>query len=199
LAHFPDFEPADAERRRLEAEARTRINPFHCGLYLSDWTSFDGGRLHDWLLDIGLTPPSNKTREGWLQWWQQSHEQMSELQTEQLWQALDRLRFYEVIESPIKNIAFVVVRINWRYNDEEFFASAEGGAPFRVYRNRLEAETLCAQSKGQLSVDDSLDMSERLRLRLDPLGFESHSPEAGRFEHYADAPMYEVLEVEVEA
>ena len=122
LATFAGADEADAERTRLDDKARSVVNPFRCGTSLADRTSLDDGRLADWLLDAGITPPAKppalKVRD-WAAWWEQNRAAMSDYQRGKVWQACDRLRFHEVVEGPIRPVVYVVVEINWHYTDED--------------------------------------------------------------------------------
>ncbi len=71
-------------------------NPFCFGSKLTEQTSLPGGVFRDWLLDAGLTP----LRKGhdWKTWWEQEQEGMTEEQRRKVWEALDKVRFYRVVE-----------------------------------------------------------------------------------------------------
>src|SRR4051812_26429913 len=69
LQSFPDAESAEALRQELEEKARARVNPFQCGNRgLSDKSSFDADRLHDWLLDAGIEPPQPEGQKRLRDW-----------------------------------------------------------------------------------------------------------------------------------
>ena len=54
------------------------------------------------LLDAGLSPPKWKLNPVVLSgWWDQHAEAMTELQRDKVWEALDRVRFYEIVETTI--------------------------------------------------------------------------------------------------
>src|SRR5262249_55264011 len=93
VASFGDSHDAEADCRRREEEARRGINPFACGGPLCYLTSLDEGRLRDWMLDAGLTPPEPGFKGGWRVWWDQHHEDMTDLQKAKVWEALDKVRF----------------------------------------------------------------------------------------------------------
>jgi len=96
---FADLSRADAFCRERERERRERVNPFEHGRKLSDLTHFDAGRLCDWLLDAGLDPPGPKVRiVGWRKWWADTRRGLSDYQRAKVWEALDRVRFFEVVE-----------------------------------------------------------------------------------------------------
>ncbi len=96
---FTDRTAAEAFRQGLEREARVGRNPFQHGQELSDLTSLPEGPLRDWLLDAGLTPPKAKLNLTVLSgWWGHHEEELTELQRDKVWEALDRLRFYIVVD-----------------------------------------------------------------------------------------------------
>jgi hypothetical protein len=197
VAVFEDADSAERERRRLEGEVRKAINPFLCGTSLADRSSLDEGRLCDWLLDLGLEPPAlpraAKQRD-WATWWNKAHEHWDDHQLKKVWEALDRLRFYEVIEGPVRPLVYVVVAIAWHYTDQDYFAGEEGGAPHRVFRTRAEAEAFCKDKHARFS-NEPFDMTSRLRLQADPLELEPPGEEVWFDDGHA--PLYDILEVEV--
>jgi hypothetical protein len=101
LRSFADRADADALCREREWEVRRKINPFGCGgPFLHYQTAFDAARLFDWCLDAGLDPPgvTNDSRI-WADWWATHHEKMTDAQRATVWEALDRVRFFRVMES----------------------------------------------------------------------------------------------------
>ena len=77
------------------------MNPFEYCENLGELTDFDADRWHDWILDAGLEPPTDgpfDVRAPWLDWWTGLHAKMTELQRAKMWQAMDKLRFYRVVE-----------------------------------------------------------------------------------------------------
>jgi hypothetical protein len=96
---FTDRNAAEAFRLSLERQARAGCNPFQHGHDLADLTALPEGPLRDWLLDAGLTPPKWKLNPVVLSgWWDQHAEAMTELQRDKVWEALDRVRFYTVVD-----------------------------------------------------------------------------------------------------
>jgi hypothetical protein len=77
-------------------------------------TSFDEPVLHDWVLDTGLTPPEPQTvpsnKKGqppyvfrdWFSWWEANVAEMTDLQRARIRQALDKVSFFEVIETELE-------------------------------------------------------------------------------------------------
>jgi hypothetical protein len=71
-----DYAQAEAFRREQEFARRSQTNPFRYGHDMNCRTSLDDGRLRDWLLDAGLTPPVPEGEEdpelvclAWTIWW----------------------------------------------------------------------------------------------------------------------------------
>lgn len=138
LQSFADADEAAKECRERNRAIRARVNPFRCGgPALRNRSSLDADRLHDWALDQGLTPPEGGD---WAAWWDEQSPKMDALQCEGMWEALDRLSFYEVVEQQEKPVVYIAVAINWQYNDEYYVADSEGGAAHFAFRTRKEAE-----------------------------------------------------------
>lgn len=99
---FTDPDRAAADARRRELIARQDANPFRCNLRVNnppDVSSLDDARMHDWCLDAGLTPPPEGVgRRAWGEWWEMHAPTMSDDQRSRVWEACDRVRFFEVIE-----------------------------------------------------------------------------------------------------
>jgi hypothetical protein len=99
---FLDPGAAEAHRRSLEKAYRAGRNPFTLAEYeLDELTSFDAGRLRDWLLDAGIDPPEAEDDPvAWARWWQENAERLTPEQRDRAWDGLDRLRFYHVLAFP---------------------------------------------------------------------------------------------------
>jgi hypothetical protein len=112
-------DPLAAERYRQEVECGIRTpppqaNPFH-GFReyfiegrrlqkLTDLTSFPEPIFADWLMDCNLTPPKLPSsgelpRRDWADWWDANAPRMTDYQRARIWQALDKLRFFEIVET----------------------------------------------------------------------------------------------------
>jgi hypothetical protein len=146
VAVFATFPEADEDRARRETEARSGVNPFrYGGAALFYQTSFDAPRLHDWLLDGRIEPPSNPTGHlSWARWWEASVAAWGPDPLAHVWQALDKVRFFEVVvQFPVSKV-YVVSEINWTWNDEPHLdADTEGGKAVRAFRNRELALAEC--------------------------------------------------------
>jgi hypothetical protein len=213
LQSFPDVQAAELDRAERERKARSVVNPFtYGGNALHYQTSFDEGRLCDWLLDEGLEPPKpGKSGRDWQKWWQETHQSMTPLQIDKVWEALDKARFFEVVQRPAKPVVYLVVRINWRYNDNFWEAEEEGGVTYDkycAYRSREKAEWDCDESNGIArdawgeNVDpdegmfDSIDRHRRQEGGLaPPVDWPAHRESLRKLD---EANFYEVIEVEVD-
>jgi hypothetical protein len=198
LTCHADPDSAEHQRSRLEAEARSAINPFLCGRTLCERTSLDAGRLNDWVLDLGLTPPrATKTKPpNWANWWKRRKSKMTEYQREKMWEALDRLRFYDVVAGPVRPVVYVVLEIRWYNYGSEYTSDMEGGEPHKVFRTREEAEAYCRDSFRTFSGSDPVYLDARLHCLNDPLRLRPHR---WKGDCRGDkVPRYDIIEVEVE-
>lgn len=71
-------------------------------------TSFEPEVLHDWFLDHGVKPPSLKDIKKWDNWewaeWWQRHVSKKPLELRQkLWEAFDKVEFFNVVEIELQN------------------------------------------------------------------------------------------------
>ena len=152
VACFDDFAAAEADCRRREAEAQAGVNPFAFGgPALHYQTSLDDGRLRDWVMDAGLDPPKPGP-DCWRVWWDRHSPAMSDLQKAKVWEALDKIRFFRVVEGSAR-VAFMAVRVHWAYNDEFFYRSADAVEPVRAFSTRDKAEEYCRQQERKLRVE----------------------------------------------
>jgi hypothetical protein len=115
---FTDPIEAEEYRQALErgrAAPPPEANPFH-GLRrgymdgqrihcLADLTSLPEGVFLDWLLDGELSPPEPDAagRRDWAAWWEASTKTMRDDQRRRVWQALDRIRFFEIVETELES------------------------------------------------------------------------------------------------
>jgi hypothetical protein len=211
LQSYPTREEAEQDRADREESARARVNPFIVGGdALHYQTSLDEGRLHDWALDAGVTPPNpgKGGKRNWARWWEKESPRWEEGQRRRMWEALDRVRFFTVTERPARPVVYVLVRVNWRYNDEYFIAEPDGGKVFptsMAWRDRKKAEQVCEDHNdvGQQLWDEdvgdepSFDLHARRARQGDPL----ERPPRRRWREGLltrdKAPLWEVVEVEV--
>jgi hypothetical protein len=119
---FTSHKAAETYRQKLEAAIRAKLrptdNPFvawaPAGLprppapALGELTSMPEPVFLDWLRDHGLTPPEpgrrRKEKEatgdrGWSRWWTGNAKKMTEYQIAKVWEALDRIHWYVIVET----------------------------------------------------------------------------------------------------
>ena len=144
VAAFDNFDEAEMHRRELEAESRSGENPFRFGggsIFFQ--SSLDGPRLHDWLMDAGIEPPSSELRHSdWRVWWDAFAHTWSEHQLAHAWAAFDKVRFFDVSEAA-SVAAHVLTEIVWGRLERDWnavTAGTEGGRLIRVYRREKAAE-----------------------------------------------------------
>jgi hypothetical protein len=102
VATFGSFDEAEADRSEREADARAGENPFRFGgASVFFQSSLDGPRLHDWLMDAGIDPPESELRHAdWRGWWDAFAHTWSADQLAHAWAAFDKVRFFDVAETP---------------------------------------------------------------------------------------------------
>ncbi|HKB06628.1 MAG TPA: hypothetical protein VKD90_30810 [Gemmataceae bacterium] len=106
---FADRSEAEAAQRDAEWDLRRRVNPFRCGgPVVSYQTRFGPDRLHDWLLDAGLAPPTGPAAATWADWWDRRHPHFTDAQRAAAWEALDQVRFFRVVERPGPATLYVI-------------------------------------------------------------------------------------------
>jgi len=105
VAIFTDRAAAEARHNELEREARALLNPFRFvePYWLHHFTSLDRDELLEALrcLAPDTAPPEPHPYDGydWLGWWDRNVGRLSDQQREQAWQLLDKVHFYEVVET----------------------------------------------------------------------------------------------------
>jgi|GEM_PF-6361769 len=138
---FNTFDEAEMHRRTLEANAREGENPFRFGggsIFFQ--SSLDGPRLHDWLMDGGIDPPTSELRHSdWRVWWDAFAHTWSSDQLAHAWAAFDKVRFFEVVEDAAF-AAQVVVEIVPERHQRNGSASIERARLVGVYRKAIDYE-----------------------------------------------------------
>ena len=170
------------------------MNPFrYGGEALFYQTSLDAPRLHDWLMDAGIEPPAHPNQHAaWAAWWDESARTWSAEQREHAWAAFDKVRFYEVTEEHPTRKAYVVVELNWLWEDEPTLdADYEGGNMVRAFRSKANAEAECGR------LNRERQAQERHRgyshfTRSSRAGEEGAEPR-----DIADTVFFEVVEIEL--
>jgi hypothetical protein len=173
VAAFADFDSAEADRATRERAVRARVNPFDCGTTWGERAHMPEPVFRDFIHDAGIelptivpapttdedglalsrqarrlkqreVPPAGTFRS-WAVWWAATAPALSVEQVARVWDGLDRVRFFRVEERPVRTVAFVVVEVQWNYNDEWYYPPAEGGGAYTAYRSRERAEAECAR------------------------------------------------------
>lgn len=142
LAEFDTPDAAYFDWGRRELAVRRGVNPFRCGAGLAAVTTLPAFALRDWLLDAGVRPPKSDSfaRTRWAEWWDAAASGWSPDQRAKVWEALDKLRFYDVIPRPADASVFVVATAG--VNDLAIRAHRhlEGGNLHQAFRRRADAE-----------------------------------------------------------
>jgi hypothetical protein len=106
---------ADAHCRQLNLEKRATVNPFRylpegAGAYaLDQYTTLGGPGFLAILRAERLTPPAGRldgdfdeVAWAWADWWEEHRKEWDDQLVERLWNALDRVYFYEVVEVAVE-------------------------------------------------------------------------------------------------
>jgi hypothetical protein len=146
VATFDNFDDAEYHRRARESEARAGENPFRFGgetLYFQ--SCLDAPRLHDWLLDMGIDPPTTQLRHrDWREWWDAFAHTWSEEQLAHAWQGLDKVRFFDVEQVSGSEPLHAIMEVRFVNRDyRSLKADREGGRVVRVYRRPRVAKSEC--------------------------------------------------------
>ena len=146
VAEFGDREEAEADRWRRELAVRERVNPFHCGFDLADCTHLPNYAFKDFLLDDSVRPAKydSYARVNWGKWWDTYSPGWNFDRRNRIWEALDKVRFFEVVG---------------RETNRQLFVAVEGARDFREslrwYRRgitRRSSSALRAADLGRRSV-----------------------------------------------
>ncbi len=155
VATFANYEEAVADCRRREEETRWPVNPFRYGGTMFYRSSLDAPRLHDWLLDHDIEPPvrtdeRDPTPLEWEEWWSQNIGTLSETERTTVWEALDKVRFFDVADEPARTKAYVIVQIQFTSDDENYIeADPEGGSIQVTFYEKSKADWHCRQRNAE--------------------------------------------------
>jgi hypothetical protein len=126
---------------------RGRVNPFRCGgPRLHYQTAFDAARLFDWCLDHGLDPPGVTDESAtWAAWWEPHREGFTPVQRTAVWEVLDRVRFYRVVESEPAESMHLVAMPHFENDPIPSFGQEiyVGCTPYMLVRRSVTADGLC--------------------------------------------------------
>jgi hypothetical protein len=205
VASFVDRHGAEADLALREREARRDVNPFYFGgAALCYQTSFDPPRFHDWLLDAGLEPP--EPAEGgvidWVAWWDRTAPSMTEAQKARVWEGLDKVRFFDLVQQP-RRTGFVVVEVNFEYNDEYNAADTEGCRVTKVFLTREKAEAHLRKVGGIVGEHEEDEEDEE---NYEDFGYDSYRRDGravpvsltGEIGPLPHGRLHEIIEVELE-
>ncbi len=153
---FDTADEAEAFRFAEEVKARGVVNPFAGTLAPPlDQTDLPEHALIDWYMDHGFDPPTPDKKTGkrdWAKWWDKHAKKWTAERALVAWEPLHKVRFYRVTERPKVPLGYVLVRVNWGYNDEWYYPAAEGGTVLNVYRSREKAVEEC-ESQNDIAAD----------------------------------------------
>jgi hypothetical protein len=131
VASYDAIEEAESDRWKREQVARSKMNPFECGS-LPMVTSFPEPILRDFLMDADITGPV--AGGSWAAWWNEHREQLSAEQTARVWEAADKVRFFDSTEEQDSPELHAVVDVVWDYREGVHVADWDGGELVRVCR-----------------------------------------------------------------
>lgn len=196
VAAFADPDEATADRWRREVAARNGRNPFrYGGASLFYQTTLPGPVLRDWYLDHDFEPPPAESADDhakWREWWKVVVPQLPPDRVAVAWEPLDRVRFFEVHRPTTAGKAFVIVEINWTWNDNPCLdADAEGGKPVSAFRSRENAEWYCEELNRERRADTGFGRYDAFAYQ-DRRGGEYHRVPR------ETADFYEVIEIDLE-
>jgi hypothetical protein len=145
---FHDRPTAEAAAREMEWDLRRRVNPFLCGAAALHYqTSFDAARLYDWCLDHGLDPPGvTADSAAWAAWWETHQEGFTPAQRAAVWEVLDRVRFFRVVEAEPAEPMHLVALPHFENDPVPSVGSPEryvGCTPDMLVRSVGTADSLC--------------------------------------------------------
>jgi hypothetical protein len=164
-ASFRTRAEADAEQARLEQAARERVNPFATGPAPHRQTSMPAGVLRDWLLDADITPPAaGADSAAWRTWWQAEAKGWTAQQRAKAWEALDKVRFYEVEALAAGELVFLSAAADEHYFDA-WYTGIDG-----AFRTRQPAEDDCARRNAEDEDRELVPCEPLVGGPFDPLG-----------------------------
>ncbi len=155
VATFANYEWAIADCRRREEETRWPANPFRYGNTMFYRSSLDAPRLHDWLLDHGIEPPvrtdeRDPTPLEWEEWWSQNIGTLSDSERATVWEVMDKVRFFDVVDESADAKVYVVVEIQFTCIDETYGeADPEGGIVQIAFTDKRKAESHCRRRNAE--------------------------------------------------
>ncbi len=152
---------AACDATNAEAWADPAFNPFLLGgetLFFQ--STFPLGPFCDYLEDAGLDVSGvgeSATNGDWAAWYELYRPTFTEPQLAAVREAMNLIRFAEVVEVPDAVAkGYVVQELNWSWNDQSALdADPEGGNFVAVYRDRAKADARCAELNAARQSQDS--------------------------------------------
>jgi hypothetical protein len=188
---FHDRPTAEAAAREMEWDLRRRVNPFLCGAAALHYqTSFDAARLYDWCLDHGLDPPGVTADSAmWAAWWDTHQEGFTPAQRAAVWEVLDRIRFFRVVEAEPAEPMHLVALPHREWDPILFQGYVGrrhvGATPYMLVRRPETAADMCRQVSVDRRVregwyaDRDFDQADWEVVEPDPFGGEPESEVQG--------------------
>jgi hypothetical protein len=151
VATFATAEEARAEWQQLEDGARALVNPFAGEPAPFEQSNMPEPILCDWLRDRDIDPPDPDAKTGrrdWAKWWETASGSWSAERRTGTWEALDRVRFFEVVEEPDRPVIYGVAEADEHYDLAYYTGLA------RAYRFRARAEKDCSRRNDEIEGGD---------------------------------------------
>jgi hypothetical protein len=101
ITAFSSRARAEAYQRQREELARRGKNPFEWGSYWS--TSRTEEEFRQLVEDLGLPRPGSAHGIDWMGWWSRHQARMTDEQKTRIWDAMDLLHFFEVVEIEVED------------------------------------------------------------------------------------------------
>jgi hypothetical protein len=192
VAEFDEREDAEADCWNRERAVRAAVNPFRCGFDLADLTHIPDFAFKDYLMDDSIRPAKydSTARIRWDKWWEKHSSAWNDDRKARIWEALDKVRFFELVGRPGDQEVFVAVEAvtnftpvpiwdRWRYVASEY--GSEGGRPVRAFRSREDADAYLEL------VAEATDVPERIQYDPDP--FTPNAPAKVPADRVYDVPL----------
>jgi hypothetical protein len=172
VATFSTAEAAHAQQQRLEESARQLVNPFAGGPAPMEQSNLPEPILCDRFRDQSIEPPAPDRKTGvrnWARWWVVASKKWSPEQRASAWEALDRMRFFEVIEEPEYPVVYAVAEAEEHYYEAHYVYLET------AYRSRESAEKECStRNSDVLNSDHGPEDDPKRRDPLAPFRWGSH-------------------------
>jgi len=149
VSEFDFFDDAEHDWGKREADVRRKFNPFECGP-LPMVSSFPEPILRDFLMDTGIEPP--EAGIAWDEWWKANRDRLSDEQRARVWEAGDKVRFFEITEETTDSQVHVVVDPLWEVREAIHVADFDGGVLIRACHHPQRAGEIARGRSQQLRI-----------------------------------------------